>query len=150
MFALGCETADEKDSWVTALQVSRDSSIMVNGSYKYQSRELTSKDLVHLSQQFKKQGKVFQSIAIEDRREALANSGVNLSDVKCVADYLRSESLAAGHSDMFLGIMHELLLIPQGSRGTWEAMYTGAKVCVYCVYFGNAVHIFLCDQFTSF
>jgi len=134
VFALGCETADEKDSWVTALQVSRDSSIMVNGSYKYQSRELTSKDLVHLSQQFKKQGKVFQSIAIEDRREALANSGVNLSDVKCVADYLRSEALAAGHSDMLLGIMQELLLIPQGSRGTWEAMYTGAKVGVSCAF----------------
>lgn len=134
MFALGCETADEKDSWVTALQVSRDSSIMVNGSYKHQSRELTGKDLVTYAARFKKQGTVFQSIAIEDRRDAVANSGVDLSDARCVGEYLRSEALAAGHSDMLLGIMQTLLLIPQGSRGTWEAMHTGAKVS-FAVFF---------------
>jgi hypothetical protein len=130
VFALACETPEEKDSWVTALQISRDSSIMVNGSYKYQSKELTSKDLLTFSQRFKKQGTVFQSISIEDRRHALANSGVNLTDVKAVSEYLRSEALAAGHSDMLLGIMQELLLIPQGSRGTWEAMYAGSKVSI--------------------
>ena len=77
---------------------------------------------------FKKQGAVYQSIAIEDRRALTANSGLNLSDNRVVGEFLRFETLAAGHSDMLLGIMQELLLIPQGSRGTWEAVYKGTQV----------------------
>jgi hypothetical protein len=58
VFALGCETAAEKENWVTALQTSRDSSIMLKGSYKSHARSLTAKDLTKFSAMFKKQGEV--------------------------------------------------------------------------------------------
>lgn len=138
VYALGCETAEEKENWVMALQVSRDSSVMSKGSYKSHSRELTSKDLVKYSAMFKKQGMVFQTIAVEDRRAAMANSGLNLSDSKAVADYLRHEALAAGHADMLLAIMQELLLIPQGSRGLWESVLAGTKVSL-CLIIKNLI-----------
>ena len=128
IFALGCDTAAEKDNWVTALQISRDASIMTKGSYKLQSKELTHKDLIKFAAMFKKQGAVYQSISIEDKRANIARNGLNLTDAKAVGEFARYETLAAGHSDMLLGIMQELLLIPQSSRGTWEAVYAGTKV----------------------
>lgn len=133
VFALACESAEEKENWVTALQVSRDASIMAKGTYKSQNRELTSKDLVKFAAMFKKQGMVYQSIAVEDRRHALTNNNLDLNDGRAVAEYLRAEALAAGHSDMLLGIMQELLLIPQSARGTWEAVYAGTKVRPACM-----------------
>lgn len=128
VFALACESPEEKELWVTALQVSRDASIMAKGTYKSQNRELTFKDLVKFAAMFKKQGMVYMSIAIEARRHALAASNLDTNDLRAVCEYLRAEALAAGHADMLLGIMQELLLIPQSARGTWEAVFTGTKV----------------------
>ena len=134
VYALGCETAAEKDNWVTALQISRDSSIMTKGSYKLMSRELTTKDIHKFELMFKKQGAVYQSIAIEHRRAALLKNGLNIGDIKKVSDFLRLETLAAGHQDMLLGVLQELLLIPENCRGVWEAVHTGIKVRLRYLY----------------
>jgi hypothetical protein len=71
---------------------------------------------------------VFESIAREHRRTAVQASGLDLSNVRAVADYLRLETIASGHGDALLAVLQELLLIPQSSRGTWDAVLAGTKV----------------------
>jgi hypothetical protein len=139
VFALGCETAEEKEHWVTALQVGRDNSIIGKGSYRSHMHELTTKDLHKFAAMFKKQGLVFHSIAVEDRRTAMTNMGLDLTDPKAVMEYLRLEVLAAGNTDLLLAVCQQLLLIPQSARGTWQAALAGIKVRYYREYCVRAV-----------
>ena len=231
VYALGCEDAADKDNWITALRVSRDNCIMRNGAYKIQSRELSEKDVYKFTQMFKKQGAVYQSILVEDRKALTVESGLDMSDINAVSHFLRyiwprgvcvymyglvigaqlspiypsfppsfvpfgslraaycyfvcnrrlsvnvtlytrlsvnvtlytrlsvnvthytrlsvnvtlhylnffhflhvhvphccrSEALAAGHQDLLLSILHQLLLIPTGARGTWQAAQAGLQ-----------------------
>ena len=134
IFALGCENLEEKQQWLTALQISRDNSIIQKGSYKNYNKELNLKDIEKFYKMLIKQGMVFQSIAVENRRVCLTNNKVNISDCKIVNEFLRYETMAAGHSDMLLGVLQELLLIPPNARHVWEAMYMGTKVRKYYIY----------------
>ncbi|KAJ1397611.1 hypothetical protein B484DRAFT_406918, partial [Ochromonadaceae sp. CCMP2298] len=128
VFALGCDSGEMREHWVTALQVARDNCLITQGAYRIQNRELSPKDVLKYAAEFAKRGSVFHRICIEDRRAATALSGLDLTDCKKVLEFLRLETLAGGNQDLLLGVATQLLLIPQGARGTWEAMHRGAKM----------------------
>lgn len=68
VFALGCETAQEKDHWVTALRNAREHFLMNQASYKLQHRELQVSDVCRYASALRKQVSVYVHIAEEDVR----------------------------------------------------------------------------------
>lgn len=127
VFALGCETIEEKDHWVTAVRTCRDNYILTKGSYRLQFRELTTADVYKFADNFFRQGDVYHSIAVEDRRLLTASNGLNMSNLANVLGFLRLESLAAGVSDKLLAVASELLLIPPGAIGVWDSALIGLR-----------------------
>jgi hypothetical protein len=115
-YALGCETAEEKDHWVTALQRARDNFLMTQASYRAQHRELRVEDVSKFAQQFRKHVAVYVSIAEEDERVRAATAGVDLSSLDEVARYLTLEATAAGSGGALLGLLQDLLLVPAGQQ----------------------------------
>lgn len=66
-YALGCETQVDKDHWISALLAARDNAMMAKAAYKLQKKDLTIADALKYKDNFKKQGDVYYSIAIEDK-----------------------------------------------------------------------------------
>ncbi|RYH10495.1 hypothetical protein EON65_39375, partial [archaeon] len=125
IYALACETPEEKDNWLTALQKARDDYIMTKGSYKLQSRELSSADIFKHLEMFKKQCAVYHSISIEDRKNLLDSVGIDLTSLNDVGRYLTHESVAGGVGGKLLSILYHLLLLPPGAHGVWDAIILG-------------------------
>eukprot|EP01040_Poterioochromonas_malhamensis_P011521 gene11521-12563_t len=121
-YAVGCETATEKDNWLTALQRCRDNYLMSKGSYKLQFRELSTADVNKFAGMFQKQAANYQAIAVEDRRHQLEVIGLDLTNMQEVSRYLQLESIASGNTRVLSVILFELLLIPPGAEGIWESI----------------------------
>lgn len=128
VMCLACSTAEQKDQWVSALQVVLDHQTMMKGSFKLSSRELNANDVGKFAAMFEKQGSVYRSICVEHRRGATADNGIDVGDVKQVMGFLHCETIASGDGDVFLAILQELLLIPIGARNNWEAILKAIKV----------------------
>ena len=64
---MGCETQVDKDHWISALLAARDNAIMARAAYKLQKKDLTLTDALKYRDNFKKQGDVYYSIAVEDK-----------------------------------------------------------------------------------
>lgn len=128
VMSLACSTAEQKDQWVSALQVVLDHQTMMKGSFKLGSRELNANDVGKFADMFEKQGSVYRSICIEHRRGATTDNGIDVGDVQQVMRFLHCETIASGDSDVFLAILQELLLIPIGARKIWETILKGIKV----------------------
>ena len=126
-YAFGCESAKERDSWVTALETGRDRHMINKGSYLLQLKELTFPEVEHFAEMFRKQGQVYHSISVEDKKQLVASNGLDLSNVHEVSSFLMSETLAAGSNSKLLFVLQELLLIPGGADGTWDAIVSGIK-----------------------
>ena len=121
-YALGCETATEKDNWLTALQRCRDNYLMSKGSYKLQFRELSTQDVMKFSEMFKKQTNNYQAIAVEDQKYQMELVGLDLTNIIDVSRYLQLESIAMGNGNNLMKIFYELLLIPAGAEGLWDGI----------------------------
>lgn len=122
VYAFGCESAADKDHWITALQVSRENHYLRNGEYKIVAKELQPADVFKFAEQFRKQGEVYHQISVEHKRMALTACGLDLTDICKVFDYLRLETIAIGVNSHLLKILQELLLIPAGSETLWAAL----------------------------
>lgn len=126
-YALGCETLEDKANWLTALQKAHDDHILTKGSYKLQSRELAANDVIKFVEMFKKQGAVYSSISIEDRKLQLDAVGLDLTDCGKVLRFLQLDATASGNSSKLLAILFELLLLPSGAQGSWDAVICGLE-----------------------
>ncbi len=126
-FALGCESADEKDCWILALQYARDSAIMKKSSYRLVSEELHPSDVMQHYSMFKKQGTLYSSLAVEDRQHIITSDGIDTNDFRSVSNFLHYELLADGHESKLLELMQELLLLPPNSQNEWTALLRYAR-----------------------
>ena len=126
-FALGCESADEKDCWILALQYARDSAIMKKSSYRLVSEELHPSDVMQHYSMFKKQGTLYSSLAVEDRQHIITADGVDTNDFRSVSNFLYHELLADGYESKLLELMQELLLLPPNSQNELTALLRYAR-----------------------
>jgi hypothetical protein len=127
VYAMGCETVEEKDHWVTALQRARDNHIMSQASYRAQHRELKVQDVSRFVTLFQKQVAVYVSIAEEDSRVKIITGGVDLSKLHDVSNYLVHEAVATGSSGALLMLLQELLVTPVGLQ---TAVCSAGALCV--------------------
>ena len=128
IYALGCENATEKDNWLTALQRCRENYLMNKGTYKLQFRELQSQDVYRFAEMFRKQSSNYQAIAMEDQRHQMELVGLDLTSLIDVSRYLQLESIAMGNGANLMKVLYELLLIPAGAEGVWEASTVALRI----------------------
>eukprot|EP01038_Epipyxis_sp_PR26KG_P007971 gene7971-10811_t len=127
VYALGCETAVDKDNWVTALRSAYDHHQIMKGVHKIKIKELSYDNIIKYSEMYYKQGTVLRSIQFEHRKVMIATCGLDLSDVNILNSYIKSECIAAGNNAYLLSILTELLLIPTGANSIWELIVNGLK-----------------------
>jgi hypothetical protein len=127
-YAVGAETATEKDNWLTALQRCRDNYLMSRGSYKLQFHELSTADVVKFANSFKQRVENYQMIATEDLKNQMELVGLDLTDLSKISRYLTLESIAMGNGSTIMKVFYELLLIPAGSEGLWEGILHFLKI----------------------
>jgi chaperonin cofactor prefoldin len=127
-YAVGAETATEKDNWLTALQRCRDNYLMSKGSYKLQFHELSTADVIKFANSFKQRVENYQMIATEDLKNQMELVGLDLTDLSKISRYLTLESIAMGNGNTLMKVFYELLLIPAGSEGLWEGILHFLKI----------------------
>lgn len=88
IFALGCDTVEERDRWLKELQSSIDNMIMRNSSVKLQVQELTPSSILNHIEMFKYQGVEFISSDLQDRKNIITEEGLNTIDaVQVINNY---------------------------------------------------------------
>eukprot|EP01038_Epipyxis_sp_PR26KG_P007973 gene7973-10813_t len=128
LYAFGAEKEEEVQNWVAALTFARDDFLLQRGASKLAFKPLETEDAIKFYEMFKKNGTVYQSLSLEDRSFMLNQCGLDMADTTAVYKYLYSECLASGLLPKLLAVMHELLLIPTGSDGTWDAVLKGMEL----------------------
>ena len=130
IFSLGCTSALEKESWLTALQSIRDMSSMKRSAYKMVTKELGQDEVVNYAQQFSNQFAVFENLMADDRCAKIAYSGVDTTDVFMMSKMLSLELTASGLSSKLVALMQELLVFPSESRTAekqWDMLLAGCR-----------------------
>ena len=73
---MGCETAFEKDSWITALTVARDLAVMKRSAYRLVSKELNVEEFKAHAEMYIKQGTIYYSMLADDREMVVTSEGL--------------------------------------------------------------------------
>lgn len=120
VFSLGCDTLEEKECWIAALQQARDNAVMKKSSYCLTAHVLGPSEIQEYVGMFLKQGKVYQSLSEEDRQQIVSESGLDTNDPVAVASFLKYELIAQGKSLKLVQLMQELLLLPNRDAKVWD------------------------------
>jgi hypothetical protein len=128
---VGTDTAAEKESWLKAVTIARDSYILKKSTYKLQMRDLNQDDILRCARELVKHHTVYFSLVAEDREELVTAMGLDLTNVKMVSDYLYHEMMAMGLSEEYLTLLHELLLVPAGLESIWAALIASKNSCQF-------------------
>ena len=121
-YALGCDSAEEKDLWLVALQVARDNAVLTKSTYKLRRMDIYPADMPAHFKMFKQQGKKFAALEAEDRQQTVLSTGVDLNKYSETSAFLHSELLAQGLDYKFTELLQELMLLPPNSRGHWSSL----------------------------
>lgn len=128
VFALGCETLDEKKSWLIALGVARDIGDFVVDKTRLQALHnsrieiLSLDDLKAFQSNLIKEKDIFDKIYAVDKKHGISKSGLEIDSLEKSLIFLQMESIAAGCDSRLHSVVSELLLVPPHMPQVWDSI----------------------------